>query len=83
VEFDSYKFFIPLEDVENKQILRRSEGTTKNASCKRNPKMLEKTKPWSPTGKPLASTNIPTYAKVSVGHPPVGEVRRSTAGVSL
>jgi hypothetical protein len=38
VEFDSYKIFIPLEDVENKQILRRSEGTTKNRLVKEIPK---------------------------------------------
>ena len=31
----------------------------------------------SPTGKPVSPITIPTYAKASVGHPPVGEIRRS------
>ena len=30
-----------------------------------------------PTGKPVAPEMIPTYAKASVGHPPVSEIRRS------
>jgi hypothetical protein len=32
--------------------------------------------PWSPKA-------IPTYAKASVGHPPVSEIRRSMADPSL
>jgi hypothetical protein len=32
---------------------------------------------WSPTGKPVVPINHATYAKASVGHPPVSEIRRS------
>jgi hypothetical protein len=37
----------------------------------------------APRASPWSPTNIPTYAKASVGHPPVGEIRRSTAGMSV